>query len=307
MSSSIEKIKDLLSAQSNSSYKRYDSQHPFDIYLGVDHLGRKSLALIMRARQEKIVSTKTIATQYTQREDGSLMLSFGLEDEHLLDLFYKFCEDIIETTRDSKVEDGFSLVVERWSTWIKFFQKTALPLSESQILGLIGEVYFLQNVMLAEYGLDASLEAYIGTDMAHKDFSINDTWYEVKAIHNGVRAVKISSIQQLDSDKPGKLEIITFDQGTPNTDGNITINLIISEFRSNLERKWQLLFDEKMRKTGYVEDERYDEYNYQFVCIDEYIVSNGFPRILKKELPLGITKASYEIDISAIQQYKVNV
>lgn len=301
----IERIRKLLEDQDSESYSRFDGEHPFDVYLGIDQSGRKSLALVMNARRERITSTKTIDAQFYKRDDGKLMLCFSLEDDQLKDIFYKFCEDMIESTRLSHEEDGFAPAVERWDTWIKFFSKTSLPLSENEILGLIGEIYFLQNVMIDKYGQDVALDSYIGTDRAHKDFEVQDTWYEVKSIHNGVRTVKISSIEQLDSDQSGKLEVLTFDQSTSTYEGNITLNKVIADFRSSLDRKWQLMFDEKMRKAGYIEDERYDEYNYLFVRIDEYNVAGGFPKLSKDELPNGITKASYEIDISAIQGFKV--
>ncbi len=301
----IDRIRKLLENQEPESYSRYDGEHPFDVYLGIDHEGRKSLALVMSARRERITSTQTINAQFFKREDGQLMLCFSLVDDQLRDIFYKFCEDIIESTRLCRKEDGFAPAVERWETWIKFFARTSLPLSENEILGLIGEIYFLQNVMMPKYGQDVALESYIGTDRAHKDFEVNDTWYEVKSIHNGVRTVKISSIEQLDSNEVGQLEIITFDQSTPTYENNITLNNVISGFRNSLDRKWQLKFDEKMRKAGYLEDERYDEFNYLFVRVDEYTVSSEFPKLSKDDLPNGITKASYEIDISAIQGYKV--
>ena len=88
--------------------------------------------------------------------------------------------------------------------------------------------------MIKKYGQDIALESYIGTDLAHKDFEAQNTWYEVKSIHNGVRSVKISSIEQLDSEIDGKLVVLTFDQGTPSYEGNITLNKLISEFRDAL-------------------------------------------------------------------------
>jgi hypothetical protein len=303
--SMIDDIKKLIESSGEESYTKFDILHPLDLYLGLDNKHRKSLAIILNAEREKVSSSKTISVEFFRRNDGETMLCFGLEDDGLSDLFYKFCQDIIESTRDTNPEDGFTSIIERWDTWIKFFSKTALPLSENEILGLIGEIYFLQNVAVEKYGLDVALESYIGTDMAHKDFEVQDTWYEIKAIHNGVRTVKISSIEQLDSNIPGKLEIITFDQSTPSYNGNITLNSIIANFRSILERKWQILFDEKMRKAGYIHDERYDDFNHLFVRREEFYVESDFPKLSKIDLPHGITKASYEIDISSIQRFKV--
>lgn len=304
MSDSIDRIRKLLEDQGTESYSRYDGEHPYDVFLGVDKNGRKSLALVMNAKRERITSTKTIDVQFYKRKDGQLMLSFSLEDDDLKDIFYKFCEDIIESTRLNQRENSFAPAIDRWNTWIQFFSKSALPLSENEVLGLIGEIYFLQNVMLEKYGQDMALESYIGTDLAHKDFEVLNTWYEVKSIHNGVRAVRISSIEQLDSDIDGKLVVLTFDRGTPSYEGNITLNKLITTFRAGLDRKWQLLFDQKMRKARYIEDERYDDYNHIFVNLDAYSVGEGFPKLTKISLPEGVTKASYEIDISAIQRFK---
>jgi hypothetical protein len=307
MSSVLDKVQQLLEHANLETYSRYDGEHPFDIFLGIDDKGRKSLVITMSGTRERVISSKTIAVDFFVRPDGRSSIRFSLEDDDLKDIFYKFCEDIIESTKTGDPKSGFLPIIRRWETWITFFQKSALPLSESEIIGLIGEIHFLQNFMCSKFGVDKALEAFIGVDKAHKDFEIEDTWYEVKSIHNGVRAVKISSIQQLDSEKVGNLEIHTFDQGTAGTADNITLNSIINSFKESLDSNQIIDFDEKLRKAGYIEDERYDDYNYLFIRRDEYIVKEDFPRISLDNLPKGITKASYEIDISAIQQYKVEV
>lgn len=306
MIETIDRIKTLLEGEDVESYSRFDSEHPLDVYLGLDQAGRKSLALVMNARRERVMSTKTIEAQFFKRDDGQLMLSFSLVEDQLKDIFYKFCEDIIESTRHYSKEEGFIPAIDRWNTWINFFSKTSLPLSANEVLGLIGEVYFLQNVMVKKYGLETALDSYIGTDRAHKDFEVQDTWHEVKSIHNGVRVVKISSIEQLDANVDGHLQILTFDQSTATFEGNLNLNKLIADFRSTLDRKWQLLFDEKMRKANYLEDERYDELNFVLINIDEYVVDDNFPKLSKASLPTGVTKASYEIDISAIQRFKAS-
>ena len=83
-------------------------------------------------------------------------------------LFFVFCvffcqaeDGIRDLVRSRGLGDVYKRQVERWETWIKFFTKTALPLSENEILGLIGEIYFLHNVMIPKYGQDVTLESYI--------------------------------------------------------------------------------------------------------------------------------------------------
>ena len=257
------------------------------------------------ASRWKVISSKTITAEFFHRRDGRLSLRFSLEDDSLKDIFYKFCEDVIENTRPASTDSGFAPVIRRWNAWIDFFARASLPLSESEIIGLIGELRFLKNFMFERYGIDKSLEAFIGVDKAHKDFEIDDTWYEVKAIHNGKRSVKISSIEQLDSEKQGSLVIVTLDQGTLSTDGFVTLNSIVDEVRSLLSDVQTIDFDEKMRKAGYMPDERYDDFAYLPVKEVHYKVGSEFPRIIGADLPKGVTKASYEIDLSAIRDFEV--
>ena len=302
MANEIEK---LFNSHSIEAYSRFDDLHPFNIYLGVNSNGRKSMAIILDASREKVTSSKTISVEFFKRDDHQNMMRFDLDDDELKDMFYRFCEDLIESTKDRNPDEGFHPFVERWNTWVKFFSKSTLPLSENEILGLIGEIHFLQYFMIEKYGLEDAMAAYIGTDLAHKDFEISDTWYEVKSIHNGVRSIKISSIEQLDSTRLGELVVLTFDQASSSAKERITLNSIVSNLIDSLDRKWKLQFAEKLRKTGYVKDERYDEYIYQFIGLDEYRVSATFPRLNKAELPKGVTKASYEIDVSALKEFKV--
>ena len=305
MSSVLSKIKELLEGQKLESYSRYDSRHPLDIFLGIDSSGRKSMVITLNATRERVISSKTITADFFNRKDDRTSLRFSLEDDSLKDIFYKFCEDIIESTRQSRNDSGFSPIIRRWNTWIDFFAKTFLPLSESEIIGLIGELLFLKDFMFERYGINKSLEAFIGVDRAHKDFEIEGTWFEVKTIHNGKRSVKISSIEQLDSDIEGSLVIITLDQGTLGTDDYLTINKLTAEIRSLLDSNQTTDFKEKLRKAKYIPDERYDDFAYLFVKESFYRVSEGFPRVVGRNLPGGVTKASYEIDISAVSKYEV--
>ena len=99
----------------------------------------------MDAKRERVTSTKTIDAKFYKREDGKLMLSFSLEDDDIKDIFYIFCEDIIESTRIDQRQNNFTPAIDRWNTWIQFFSKSALPLSENEVLGLIGEIYFFKT------------------------------------------------------------------------------------------------------------------------------------------------------------------
>ncbi len=58
-------------------------------------------------------------------------------------------------------------------------------LSESEIMGLMGELLFLRDFLFEKYGKGEALKSWSGQELTHKDFSYNNKWYEVKAIHSG--------------------------------------------------------------------------------------------------------------------------
>ena len=57
------------------------------------------------------------------------------------------------------------------------------------------------------------MKSWSGQELTHKDFSMENTWYEIKTIGCGQQNIKISSLEQLDSVYDG--EIVVFQQTTP--------------------------------------------------------------------------------------------
>ena len=85
-------------------------------------------------------------------------------------------------------------------------------LSEDEIKGLIGEILFLKDFLLSQYGEVSSVNAWIGPEMADQDSVFSDVWYEVKATTSGANSIKVSSIEQLDVALDGELIIVFLDK-----------------------------------------------------------------------------------------------
>ena len=88
------------------------------------------------------------------------------------------------------------------------FKKVSCSLSNEKEQGLFGELYFLDKYMIPKYGVDNSINAWTGPLGYNKDFSINNTWYEIKTIGVNSTCINISSLSQLSSDIPGILTIL---------------------------------------------------------------------------------------------------
>ena len=122
-------------------------------------------------------------------------------------IFYKFCDDLVESTRAIFEESmGMSFVCKRYNSWKKlFYNLNKTTLSESQQMGLIGELLFLKNDMFKNYTIEEAINSWSGCDKTHKDFSIGDDWYEIKSSASNSLTIKISSLEQLDSETDGIL------------------------------------------------------------------------------------------------------
>ena len=301
-----EEIKEKFDALKNhKGYIRINSTHPIDIYLGINELNQKSFVIITSGEIEEIESSKLINTDIRKREDDRVYISFDLLDNNMSDLFYKFCLDIIESTKKIPEYEIVSFVNKRWNDWVNLFKNPVNTiLGEKEIKGLLGELVFLNEYMFKNYGIDDGLNSWMGPDLAHKDFEIEDTWYEIKTVNQNSLTVKISSIDQLDSKNQGMLVIIRLEPTNVKKSDYITLNQYVESIKTKLSTKQLLLFDRKLSYANYNYEKEYDKYIYYVQELELYIVNEKFPRISKEMLPNEIVRVSYEIAIDSIKSFE---
>ena len=61
---------------------------------------------------------------------------------------------------------------------------------------------------------------------------------------------------------------------------------------------------DKLAQAKYAYSEIYDNYVYNVVKMEKYRVSDTFPRFSHDDLPRGIVKVRYEIELSVIEKFK---
>ncbi len=291
------------------SFIRINAEHPIDTYVGYNEKGYKTLAIVAYGEIEDIESTKLIEAKILKRTiDDRLSLSFSLLDDMLSDIFYQFCDDIVQKTVNLKNGiDPISFIIERWKKWIQMFKNPhSTIMSENEIRGLLGELVFLKEIMIKKYGISKSLESWIGSSMSHKDFEIDETWYELKAIRENAITVEISSIEQLESKLYGELVLVKLEPSNLAITNPISLNEYIKSIEKMLEDKKQIdLFYKKLEERNYFYTEEYDKYVYANKGIEKYKVIEGFPRINNNELKDGIVRVSYQIYINKMKDFFV--
>lgn len=298
-------IRSQFSAFSRPEYfSRIDDEHILDLHIGLDEKGRKSIELRSMFKPVKVTGTSAIdVTQYTKQEYNTIR--FSLKDDDMSGLFYKFCEDIIEQTKDLKNEkDGYKTITTRFFQWKKMFVLSKNTfLTEPEIMGMIGEVLFLRGPLAEEIGLSEALKSWSGQELTHKDFSCSDKWYEVKTISRGNTTVRISSLEQLDSDKNGELIVYSLEKMSPAYNG-ISLNKLILETRQMfLSADDADTFLAKVAMQGYEYNNYYDEFVFEVSGLTRYKVTDQFPKLTHANVPKEITKANYDLALAEIMSF----
>lgn len=300
MSNLIEKFDNFSQA---STFSLYDKNHPLNIFIGID--SRKRYTLIFRTKFEIPIYKKTLGIDINSLEDkGQWILGLYLSDLSLKQIFLKVCEDIIEYTSIAPNEkEGSRLFINRLNQWMRLLKITGnKKANEVEIRGLLGELVFMAKYMIPQYGTSRSIYSWTGVEKTKKDFSIDDTWFEIKTISIGKNIVTISSIEQLDSDNYGKLVIVELEKMSKEYKG-IGLKEIIDEIMHMLNQIEQDVFISKLSEFGYDFFDDYSNYMYNIDKMKIYLVDDFFPKILKQSIPKEVVSCIYELEISQLKPY----
>lgn len=288
-------------------FVRFGDNRHLSLYIGRDDDARYSFDFRGKYKPVKISSSDVIAVE--QYKDGdSLTLRFSLEDNDLLEYFCTFCQDLLDSVRvTTEDETAYHTLRSRYYSWRQLFRPDNARMTELEIMGLIGELLFLKNHMIPERGIDVALGSWMGPEKTHKDFSDQQDWFEVKTISFGKESVRISSIEQLDSDIDGYLVVYELEKMSPSFDGirlNQLVNSIIAMLANATQRE---IFMAKLQLFGF--DFSNENDNLVFALKSEYrykVDAEGFPRIHRNILPDAITRVQYELLLTEIESYKLN-
>lgn len=284
------------------TYRRINSTHPISIYLGFNQKGNKSMVVTEMGGNIILNSTQLIETQLSKRSDGKLSVEFALLDDRFSSMFYKFCEDIIISSVSINKEQAIGFVANRWNAWRLMFKNGSNDkLSDSGIQGLIGELIFIEKVMIPKYGVERGISSWDGPLGNPKDFTIDGTWYEVKTTTPGNSIIKISSLEQLDSDKEGNLEVVRVEKTNIENDNAINLNMQVEKIKSKIiDIRILKEYMKRLSEIHYCYDEYYNSVYFEYKAIEEYKVDDRFPRIKRGNLSNAILKVQYDINIAEL-------
>lgn len=288
------------------TYQRIDSEYKVNIFLGYTDEGNMSMVITEYGNKVLVKSTKLIEVSLKKREDEKMALSFDLLDNSYKSLFLLFCNDIIVVCERAGSQMAISAALSRWKYWKEMFgKKRSGILEKHEIKGLIGELIELKDHFITEYGESVAVKSWMGPLMGHKDFEINNTWFEIKTVNENAVLVNISSLEQLDSESDGHLVVIRLEDASPVSDLAVNLNRMVLSITESIKDPEVLdLFRIRLDNMGYVPNDEYDDICFVYKGRQSYAVKEGFPRLTRSDVSESIGNVEYSIVLNGISGYR---
>lgn len=243
-------------------------------------------------------------------EPGKQGLILTLEKHVDRDLFHGLCQTLmgnLEEVSDPAAALGVALNhIKRWRAFLA--GKRTRLLSAEEVRGLFAELSFLRLLKEEHLTDTLAVEAWCGPDRIHQDFIFGDSAVEVKSISGRDRSiVRVSSEDQLETISEYlflKVYRLTETQDTPLAQ---SLNELVSKIGNELsdaaaiENYWK-----KLATYGYVEMKEYDSPKFLVNGSNAYRVSDGFPCLVRSELPDGVVGVKYDIQLEKIVEFACN-
>lgn len=285
-----------------------------NLYWGKDKLGQCLFIVELTGDQAELFRKSHVHIQGIKTDlrlidtTSSQGLVVTLEKHVDQDLFSAMCQTLVAALRE--IDDsatGLSVAMSQIKRWKAFMAgKKRAVLSAEEIRGLFGELSFLQIMWKHGYQELAALQAWEGPEGTHQDFIFENTAVEIKCLSGRERnSVRISSEDQLESLNDRLFLKIFRLTEMPESDRSLSLNGLVQSIESEIQDHEAIeLFYDKLAKAGYVELHEYD--SPEFIISEDslYLVTEEFPRLVRSELPDGITKVRYELELERIGQFQ---
>lgn len=288
-------------------------EHPLKLYWGRDVHGR--YLFIYKAlpdglpKKKSLPNLEGIATHIIESEPKKLVLL--LNDTSNWELFHALCSDLVRSTE--KIEDGLtasSVLLRRLNRWQEFLKKPRSGLlSMESIKGLLGELIYLSEHVAPVFGFDKAVDFWKGPEGAPQDFAVNNTAVEIKCQSGSSKPyVRISSVEQLEPQLPeGFLTVFTIATAEKDEKLKFTLNTIVADIRVALQTASDSAsdrFEDLLYLAGYITTEAYDDYEFNTIAVKSFRLTDGFPRLLVSDVPIGVDAITYNLSIEACSDFE---
>ena len=293
---------------------RIDDIAHLNCYAATNHITGQHLCILSVSKNVVIPELKNYRFKgveiFTVDVEDNMELNIYLLDNDLKDIFSLFIQDILEDINNSITEsEALTTTLNVISKWKKLFDKINFNgLTIEQQKGLIGELLFFNYLLDNGHTPESTLKAWTGADFQAKDFTLGSIGVEIKFTSAIQPKIRISNERQLDEDNLSELFLVLYSTEDVKDNG-FSLNSLVEQTRGKILTTDECsLFNGKLQLIGYLNDDSdYYEKMYSLKKIFVFAVNSDFPKIVKNSLALGIYDTSYSIEISAVENFLIDI
>ena len=244
--------------------------------------------------------------------ESNFELYIYLLDNDLKDIFSLFIQNVLEDLEKSVTEkEALTITLNVISKWKRLFDKINFNgLSLEQQKGLIGELLFLNYILDIEKTSGNALNYWTGAEREFeaKEFTLGSVGVEIKFTSSKQPRIKVSNERQLDAENLSEMFLVLYTTEAVKENG-FSLNSLIEQTRTKITTEDERnFFNGKLQLNGYFDEDK-EHYGrmYSLKNIFPFEVTSEFPKIIKRQLPLGIYETSYSIEISAVENFIVEI
>jgi hypothetical protein len=306
-------FKELIAGQE----KRIPNLQIFDeFYYGIDSKGLYFFTYRGQFKHpHNVISTQLLQIELITENPNTTQLRISLKDNEFSSIFIKLIylvigevEALEPTTSD---QDKFYVVLTVLNDWKELFRSAKNDkLSENRIIGLLGELMFLQYISDNTNPQSIAVETWQGPHGNDEDFSLNGSVYEVKSSKSSQNnLIKINSLRQINSENvPTFLIHQSFSVTVNDGPNSVSLYNIVNDMYSKVKFDHSKLaeLEYKLFKSGYIHDVKYTEPTYALDASSYYLVGPDFPLIYSDLVDPRISRVRYTLDLDRCKEFLVS-
>ncbi len=253
---------------------------------------------------------ENLSLKYFKKEK---CLCIILNDDFFKDLFDDLILSIYSKIYNIfNTEEYSELFTRHFFKWSAFFEnKKTDGLTRDQVKGLIGELFYLKNLLVnLESSVDELLISWRGPYDEGHDFVFEFTDYEIKTIESSKNSVRISSEFQLESEKGKELELVVIFVNPDNENG-LSLKSLINDIKTIVLDKLgdNSIFINALAQKGLTIGDLVQYEIYRYTPIEEISYDSNrenFPKLICSSIPEEINKLNYNIRLNLIEEFIIN-
>ncbi|ABF43268.1 hypothetical protein Acid345_4268 [Candidatus Koribacter versatilis Ellin345] len=288
-------------------FRRIDEVHPLNFYVGLDFGDERSLMLISETEPPNPPRFQALDVVRSLRGDGKWVVAIRLKRQDLIGPFARLCNDLTESTRSTRPQDGPVAVISHLARWKRLMELGRAGLSESEARGLIGELLFLESVAIPHFGAATAIQGWTGPSDAAQDFRLPGVVIEVKTCEFGSNSVLISSLDQLE--KVGNrlvLVVTALSVSAENDRLALSLPKLVDRIQGLIAGDTAALeaLVSRLQAAGFTDRDRDAPSFYRPEKTMAFDVTKDFPRLTRSDVPSGVLDAKYVLDLGTCQQFQ---